>query len=30
MLPSDSDEELAALMRQWREKKPYNAREGLE
>ncbi len=29
-LPSGSDEALAELMRTWRDKKPYNPREGME
>jgi DnaJ-class molecular chaperone len=30
VLPSGADEDLSALMREWREKKPYNPREGME
>jgi DnaJ-class molecular chaperone len=30
MLPAVEDEELAELMRQWREKKPYNPRQGMD
>jgi DnaJ-class molecular chaperone len=30
VLPAGADDDLAALMKQWREKKPYNPREGME
>jgi hypothetical protein len=30
MLPSGTDDDLAALMQQWREKKPYNPRGDME
>jgi DnaJ-class molecular chaperone len=30
MLPEDKDDELAALMKSWREKKPYDPRGDLE